>query len=203
VLPDGSVTTWIGALKAGDSHAAQKLWERYFEQLVRLARHKLAGSPRRVADEEDVVLIAFDGFFRAARRGSFPQLHDRDDLWRLLVTITAWRAADQVHHQHRQKRGGAKTDAQHRFPPRSLHVDSPDVEQIVGEIPTPEFAALAAERFQYLLGQLDHPSLRQIALWKMEGYSNGEIAERLECSLRTVERKLRLIRRKWSQEMES
>ena len=33
----GSITHWIGALKAGDLAAAQPLWEHYFQRLVRLA----------------------------------------------------------------------------------------------------------------------------------------------------------------------
>ncbi|MBN2473962.1 MAG: RNA polymerase subunit sigma-70 [Pirellulales bacterium] len=198
----GSVTTWIGALKEGDQLAAQKLWERYFDQLVRLARRKLAGSSRRVADEEDVALIAFDGFCRAATRGCFPQLRDRDDLWRLLVSITAWRAADQIHHQRRQKRGGGKPRGGGVSAPGRFDSSTPEIDQIVGQMPTPEFAALAAEEFQRLLDLLDDETLCRLALWKMEGFSNGEIADRLDCSLRTIERKLHLIRRKWSQEME-
>jgi hypothetical protein len=83
-----SVTHWIDQLKAGDQAAAQKLWEGYFHRLVRLARTKLQGAPKRAADEEDVALSAFDSFCQGVERGRFPQLADRDDLWRLLVTLT-------------------------------------------------------------------------------------------------------------------
>jgi hypothetical protein len=76
----GSVTHWIGLLKAGDQQAAQPLWERYFQQLVALARQRLRNMPRRATDEEDVALSAFDSFCRDACRGRFPQLGDRDDL---------------------------------------------------------------------------------------------------------------------------
>ncbi len=44
---------------------------------------------------------------------------------------------------------------------------------------------------------LNDPGLRQIAFWKLEGYTNEEIAEKLECTLRTVERKLERIRAYW------
>src|SRR5262245_43324907 len=60
----GSVTHWLGLLRAGDHAAAQPLWERYFSRLVGLARAKLQGLPRRAADEEDVALSAFDSFSR-------------------------------------------------------------------------------------------------------------------------------------------
>src|SRR5436309_4711052 len=101
-----SITTWINQFKGGDAAAAQKLWESYFRRLVGLARKKLQGTPRRAADEEDVALSAFDSFCRGAEQGRFPRLTDRDDLWRLLVTITARKAYQLALHEGRRKRGG-------------------------------------------------------------------------------------------------
>ena len=66
--PEISVTTWLARLKAGDSQAGQQLWQRYLDRLTRLARRKLAGASRRVADEEDVALSAFHGFLRGVER---------------------------------------------------------------------------------------------------------------------------------------
>ena len=68
----GSVTLWVGDLKAGDHAAAQKLWERYFEKLVRLARAKLRAALRAAEDEEDAALSAFDSFCPAAAKGVSP-----------------------------------------------------------------------------------------------------------------------------------
>src|SRR5262249_53685630 len=106
MLSPGSVTDWIGQLKAGDPAAAQKLWERYFQRLVGLARKKLQGTPRRAADEEDVALSAFASLCRRVAAGQFPQLRDREDLWHLLLVITARKALNQIRHERRQKRGG-------------------------------------------------------------------------------------------------
>jgi hypothetical protein len=105
---NGSVTLWLGALKDGDLAAAQPLWERYFAQLVRLARARLRARPRAGADtdDEDAALSAFDSFCAGAARGRFPQLADRDELWRLLVTLTARKVRAQIQRQRRQKRGG-------------------------------------------------------------------------------------------------
>src|SRR5262249_54823927 len=72
--PADPVTHWITQLKAGDRNAVQPLWERFFPQMVRLARQRLRDAPRRVADEEDVALSAFDSFCRGAAQGRFPQL---------------------------------------------------------------------------------------------------------------------------------
>src|SRR5262245_15997347 len=87
-----SVTAWIASLKAGNAEAAEALWRRYFEALVRLARARLRGTSRAVADEEDAALSAFDSFCRGAACGRYPRLDDRDDLWRLLVVITERKA---------------------------------------------------------------------------------------------------------------
>ena len=67
------MTRWISALKQGDQAAASGLWASYFRRLVGLARARLRDVPRRIADEEDVALSAFDSFCRRAQDGPFPQ----------------------------------------------------------------------------------------------------------------------------------
>jgi RNA polymerase sigma factor (sigma-70 family) len=197
----GSVTLWIGRLREGDSRAAKQLWERYFRRLVGLARQKLQNTPRGAADEEDVALSAFDSFCRGAAQGRFPQLQDRDDLWQLLIAITAHKALDLVRRQGRQKRGGGAVLHQ-AIPssPTSSSADAKGLERILSREPSPEFALQVAEECQRLLDLLGDDTLRWIALRKMEGYSNQEIAAQLGCAPRTVARKLRRIRTLWSQE---
>jgi DNA-directed RNA polymerase specialized sigma24 family protein len=190
-----SVSLWIVGAKQGDSQAIEKLWQRYFEQLVRLARTKLSGTPRRAADEEDVALSAFASFCKAAEGGRFPQLTDRNDLWQLLICLTAQKAVDQMRHEHCVKRGGGHVRGESAFI-SDVSASNPGLAQVVGETPTPDFAAMVAEECQRLLEQLDE-DLRPVALAKMENYTNEEIARRLACSLSTIERSLRLIRKIW------
>jgi RNA polymerase sigma factor (sigma-70 family) len=197
---EGSVTRWVTALKAGDAAAAQPLWERYHGRLVALARDKLRSARRRAADEEDVVQNAFHSFFQGVTRGRFPQLDDRDNLWRLLVVITARKALDQLAHEHSKKRGGGTLQGESRIYLGKPVWDEAAIEQVVGDEPTPEFAAQVAEEYQRLLDLLGDESLRQVAIWKMEGLTNDEVAERLACSRRTVARKLDTIRIIWSDE---
>src|SRR5436309_16000263 len=102
---DGSVSRWVTALKGGDVAAAQPIWERYHRRLVGLAREKLRSARRPEADEEDVVQSAFHSFFRGVSRDRFPQLGDRDNLWRLPVVITARKAIDQLARQYSKRRG--------------------------------------------------------------------------------------------------
>jgi len=198
--PDESVSQWLNLLQnEGDAVAAQQLWERYFHRLVGLARAKLQGQPRRVADEEDVALSAFASFCRAAEGGRFPRLTDRHDLWRLLVTLTERKAYNLVRDERRQKRGGGDVVGE-----AGLH--RPDssspagLDQFAGREPTPEFATSVAEECRLLLGRLGNAELQAIAVWKMEGETAPEIATRLGCALSTVERRLRLIRQIWESE---
>lgn len=198
----GSVTRWMATLKAGDLTAAQPLWERYHRQLVALARQKLQTARRRAADEEDIVQNAFHSFFQGVAQGRFPQLNDRDNLWRLLVVITARKALDQLAHEQAKRRGGGTLPKESRMNLGRHEWDDAAIEQVVGEEPTPDFAAQVAEQYQRLLDVLGDASLQQVAVWKMEGLTNDEIATQINCSRRTVARKLETIRLIWSQEPE-
>jgi RNA polymerase sigma factor (sigma-70 family) len=201
----GSVTLWIAQFKAGAPDAARPLWENYFRRLVARARRKLAQLPRRAAGAEDVALSAFASFCRAAERGRFPDLNDRDDLWQLLVVLTDRKACDLVKYERRQKRrptqGGGKVldEAALQGPTDGV---SPLAEARSRE-PSPEFAAQAAEECRRLLDALGDDDLRQVAVRKLEGYTVEEIATQLGRAPRTVKRWLRLIRQTWEQELQS
>lgn len=190
-----SVTLWISQLKAGDPEAAQRLWESYFHRMVDLARKKLEGAPRAAADEEDVALSAFKSFCLRAQDGQFTQLTDRENLWPLLMAITANKSVDLIRHQNRKKRGGSgSSDAV------SERMVSNPLSELISDDPDPFFALQLADELQNLLSELEHSgdvSLKKIALLKLEGSTNPEIAQQLGCTRRTIERKLLLISSLW------
>jgi RNA polymerase sigma factor (sigma-70 family) len=188
---EGSVSGWIAQLQTGDPSVTPQLWERYFQQVVELARRRLQGAAKCMADEEDVALSAFASFCQGAMEGRFPQLSERTGLWRLLVVLTARKAFHLRRDAQRQKRGGNLAS--------SRRIE-PELDEIIGREPTPEFAAQVAEECQRLLACLETEQMRFIALLKMEGHTNEEIAARLGCACTTVERRLRLIRRIWEKE---
>jgi len=199
----GSITHWINQLKSGDHDAAQQLWERYCQRLIGLARKKLQGRPPRGADEEDVTLSAFDSLCRAAGRDRFSQLHDRDDLWQLLVLIAERKVSKLVKHERRLKRGGGRVLDEAALAGRADSSEVPaGIERVMDCEPTPELAAQVAEEYERLLDRLGDDELRTIALWKMEGYTEDEMAAKLGCVPRTVRRKLRRIRALWAKEIE-
>jgi DNA-directed RNA polymerase specialized sigma24 family protein len=194
---DGSITGWIAGVKAGDVAAAQPLWERYFARMVDLARARLRARGLRgrdaASDEEDAALSAFDSLFAGLARGQFPQLADRDDLWRLLVVITTRKVSAQARRQLRQKRGAGQVQpASDLAEPGS---DSDVLAHAVSSEPTPEFAVMVAEEYRRLLERLDDDALRKVAILRMEGFTTDAIAEQVGCTRRTVARQLAIIRR--------
>jgi DNA-directed RNA polymerase specialized sigma24 family protein len=185
-----AVTVWLGQLQAGESAAVRPLWEKYFHRLVGLARTRLRNNAQRASDEEDVALSAFDSFCRNAEAGRFPDLTDRDSLWRLLAEFTLRKAAHHDRNASALKRGGGKT-----------LVAGPEVfEDMLGREPDPALAAEVAEECERLLAVLGDPELRQVALLRMDGYSVEEVAAKVGCAPRSVKRKLNLIRGIWERE---
>jgi DNA-directed RNA polymerase specialized sigma24 family protein len=185
----------VGGLKAGDAEAARRLWQRYFADLVRLARARLRAAPRTVADEEDAALSAFDSQCRGAEHGRFPRLDDRNDLWRVLVTITARKVTALIQHGRRRKRGGDRVRTEADLAAAAL--ESGGIGQAPGREPSPELAAMVAEECRRLFDILPDEPLRQVARLRLEGHTDREIAARLDCGLSTVERRLRTIRALW------
>jgi RNA polymerase sigma factor (sigma-70 family) len=179
------VTRLIRALQGGRDSAVGHLFELYFERLVHLARTRLQMVPGGTAAEEDVALRSFHSMCRRVQSPDRPlRVADRNELWRLLATRTISRAID-VLRRHR---------------PEETPGDE-DVEQLLSREPTPEQAAEMADECERLLALLDEPELRQIALWKVEGYTHEEIAAKLGCVTRTVERKVWRIRLLWKHEL--
>jgi DNA-directed RNA polymerase specialized sigma24 family protein len=200
ITSSGSVTSWIRQLKAGDRAAVQQLWERYFRRLVGLARKKLQGAPRRAADEEDVALSAFKSFCRGAEEDRFPQLLDKDDLWQLLVLLTLRKAANLANKERRQKRGGGNVRNASALAGDDSSEAGNAFTNLISREPDPRFAAELAEKCRDFLQRLGDEEQRAVAVWKMEGYTNAEIAAKLGRSEPTVERKLRLIRNTWQKD---
>ena len=57
------------------------------------------------------------------------------------------------------------------------------------------------ESVEQFFSHLGDGRLRDLAGYKLEGYSNAELAKRFDCSERTIERRLHLIREKCEQEL--
>jgi DNA-directed RNA polymerase specialized sigma24 family protein len=190
-ISPGSVSRLLGGLRDGDEEAVRQLWLRYFQPLVRLARGRLSGRggacPASHMDAEDVALEAFWALCvqltRPAAAERFPELHNRTHLWKLLACFTARQAFDLVRKEGRRRRVVADEAA----------LGQDGFEAFAGREPPPEFGAAVAD----LLECLPSDELRRVAVARMEGCTNAEVARLLGRSLSTIERKLQVIRVLW------
>jgi len=194
----GSVTQLVGDLRSDDSsvrnRAAQLIWDRYFRNLLELARNNLNLRIRRRVDEEDVLQSMYKSFCLRQERGEY-DLANRDALWKLLVTITLNKTRDVAKDQGREKRDIAREES--IAGDRETDSAPWELEQMEAAGPSPEEAAVLNEALARRLQALADPELRQIAVAKLEGWTNAEIAGQLNYTERTIERRLKRIRRAW------
>lgn len=186
----GSITRLIPELRQRDERAILMLWRRYGMQIENLARPWLVGVSPGVGDAEDVAQSAFHAFCRAAADGRAMELADRDDLWRLLATISRHKATDRIRRELRLRRGGRAA------------ISSNGLESAEDDSPSPAEAALLRDELALLFERIEangDPTLQVAATLRLEGASNEEIAEQLGCTTRTVQRKLHLVERLWRQ----
>ncbi len=188
----GSVSRALDDLKVGENVdiAARKLWDHAFNKLIHMARNMLRNTPRGAADEEDIALSVLKTLCDGVAHGQFPDLDSRDDLWRVLYTITLRKVLAQKAHEKANRRDAGR-------------IVAADIEAIEDHEPTLEFAAMLVDELIFRLNVLRDDSLRLVAKLISEGWSNHEIAERFDCHVRTIERKRDLIRRSWGREQRS
>ncbi len=202
---EDDVSDWIQRVRTGDESAAQLIWSRYAEQIVEVARRSFGDASRRVSDEEDVAMLALKSLLAGISRGRFPELDNREQLWRLLMVITTRKAAAVIEHNSRQKRGGGLVRGDSAV---GFSLESSDPSQAAGfdrfpsEKPTPDLAALMADETHRLISSLPDKTAQHVAVLKMEGHTHEEIAEKLGCNVRTVERRLKQIRELWQKRID-
>ncbi len=182
--------SWIGRLAKGEETVVREFWEEYGGRMQGLAAAHLASKLYRREGPEDVVQSACRTFLRRARDGQF-DLADEDSLWRLLCAITLAKTREKARFHGRQNRAAG----------REQSIDSSRFGGGVaaGE-PTPAEAVEFADQLQHLLAKLDDEE-RQVVQWRLEEYTYEEIAEKMECSKRTVRRIIQRVQAHWQRAM--
>jgi DNA-directed RNA polymerase specialized sigma24 family protein len=187
-----SITELFIRLRSGDDEAAEGIWNHYCPRLIQLARQILGGRRPGVLDPIDAAHSAFASFLLRTKSGSFAHDLGRNELWKLLATITIRKARRHLSRELSQKRGGGavlnECDFGEDFSPL----------QLLESVPMRDFDQSAED----LLNKLDNDEQRTIAIMRFMNYTNREIAENLRCTERKIERKLNLIRRIWNEEFE-
>ena len=128
-------------------------------------------------------MSAFQSLYEGLRKGRFPRLEDRDDLWRLLVHLTACKAIDRHRAMNRQKRGGGKVvnevdmiAAGTADDDRATRSTGSSAQSRARSLPQWWLRSIPAAR------RARKPTLRRIAELKLACYSNEEIRQQLDCS---------------------
>ena len=184
---DGSITWFFDQLRHGDDVALVGLWQRFFPRLMGLAARVLRDRPQQTANAEDAVQEALFSFWRRARAGEFSAVMDREHLWRLLAQFTVFKARRQIRRETAVKRGCGRV-----LDEAALADSDQPLDALAWQQPTTEVDLCAAE----LVEQLS-PELREFAVLRLLGHTTDEIAERMHCTQRKVQRKLELVRLKW------
>ncbi len=184
-VPEPSFVDLYARLDAGDEMAAAELFQRYSQQLIRLATPRLKGLVRQKVDPEDIVQSALGSFFRVNAQGGF-SLSGWNDLWSVLVTITLRKCRYQVRHFLTVKRDIRREEG-------AVQAAELDGFRVLAPSPTPIEAAELADLINHLLTGLDTRS-RQVAELCLENRTPAEIGPCVGLTERSVYRILDRIR---------
>jgi RNA polymerase sigma factor (sigma-70 family) len=171
--------------RAGDEDAARQLFDIYVERLVALARRRISQRLASRVDAEDIVQSVFRTFFGRARAGQF-KVEDQDDLCKLLMRITVHKTLRQVAYHKAAKRDPGQETGQSEHSTEMLM-------ELLDREPTPDAEAAFIDQLETFLGTL-RPEERTILEMRMQGYSNEEIAKKLDIYDRKIRRVIERIR---------
>jgi len=197
--PERELVDSLSVLLEVPPQSAEEIWNEFFPRMIRLAKRKLADMPCRDFDEEDVAQSAMNSFFKGHELSKFDRLNSKDEMWRLLATITARKAIRQRRRILSQKRGGGDVRGESVFG----NIGSGDQSAFVGladirdERKMPENTEQILLTCEDLLAKLSDDKLRQTAILRLQGYTNQEIADEMNCSVARTKQRLQRIRELW------
>jgi len=182
-------TELIDRLSRGEPEAIRWLWGQANERLLPYVRSKVKSIGDRALDAEDVLIAVFSRLCSSLQKNAFANLQAMDDLWTVLMVLTKRQLATEARRQTATKRGGRMTRRSwsaahdtHRASATATFVYRDTLSQAIADLGVDE--------------------LREVALLRIEGHDNSEIAARLNVSLRTVERRISIIRERWKDRFE-
>jgi len=186
----GSISQFFQQLQLkGDAQSAKEIWIRFFPRLLGLSGKILSGRDFPLG-AEDAVQDAFFQFFVSVQSGRYSHSMNREDLWRVLCMITVQKSRRQLIRERAAKRGQGlvRLESQMHLPNgQEFRLD-----EMIASVPTSEWDLVIAEMLEQLSDEL-----RDVAILRMAGFTNLQIKESLSCSLRSVERRMQIIRATW------
>ena len=143
-----------------------------------------------MVDPEDIAASAMLALINGLNKGNFHSVKNRDQLWQMLVMIAARKATNKAKFLDRDKRGGKRACDDEAIANLGNYIDQTNDPAKFVEI---EMTC------RELLTALPDDNYREIALMRLAGFNNQEIGIKLNCSARTIDRKLIAIREVWKE----
>ena len=193
--PDpGSISQWVLRLKSGNPTATQAIWDRFYPKLVEAANKRLIKNPDPATSGEDIAQSSFRNVCLGVLEGKYPQLENRDDLWKLLLVSMINRVRSHYRSINAQKRAVSLEES----------IDSIDDELLV-QFKSPAAQSELDDLIDFLLNKLDQedPSgqLRQIAVLYLNEHSASDIAKIIHRRKTNILHKVQLIRALWEESL--
>jgi DNA-directed RNA polymerase specialized sigma24 family protein len=185
---NSGLTRDIERAKRGEDDAVTRLWNVCYERAVRHARRNLGGIPDRLVSAEDIAASAFKSVWKDIVAAPSGDTLRSEDLWRYLYTEVARKTCNQIRRINAQKRGNgqviAETELAEDVDPLSLAAD------LFDDLEFQKECGITIDEFMAFLPD----ELRVVASLMLSFcLSNEEIACILQCSVRTVQRKVRAV----------
>lgn len=166
---------WLNDLADGQPDAVHQFWDNYGPALQRVAERQIASWMRHRVDPEDVVQSACRTFFRRAGEGDF-SLDSKDDLWKLMLTITLNKVRMQARFHSRNRRSVSKEQAM----PEEANLQPAEWDHAIEQVDLEDMLSAAFSKDD---GERRHV----LELW-LAGHKQADIAKEIGCSERTVRR---------------
>ena len=188
------IELYFADLASNRANAINVLNQLFYEKIASIARHKLGQFPRRVIDEYAIANAVLQAFHLRAQKGEYSEVREPSQILLLLSRMAKDRVVDEIRTHSALKRGGGRTRGNSIFSSGRHSQTHGDFDRFQSDQETPSKKEVFAEQMQQLLAKLSDPTCKSVLILRYEGLTNEEIAEHLQVSIATVERKRRRIR---------
>ncbi|MFM2012018.1 MAG: hypothetical protein RLZZ396_802 [Planctomycetota bacterium] len=197
--PQGSITGDLHQAQRGDREAFTRLWNRYFRDLAVQVQKRFQSVAFKQIDPEEVAHSTFIALHKGFNDQRFHSLTGRNQLWSLLTIIAVRKATNRARREERLRRIGdlryagefCQVEAE-RFSMQHLPVIDDSIKGI-----------LLDDHLEFVLRTLENEDpkqrLREIAVRKLQGVSNAQLAKEFGCSRKSIALRLNLIFEIWKQ----
>ncbi len=172
-------------LQSGEPSAAEEIYTRYANRLLRLTHQKSGDQLAACLDPQDIVQSVFRTFFRRASEGHY-HLPDGDELWKLFLVISLNKIRKKGEHHRAAKRDVGRTQSI-----GDMQLESNDTPSMILKMTIDELISKLPVEHQ------------EVVRDRIHGFEITEIAQRNQLSCRTTERVLQLFRSRLQRELEN